>query len=192
VALASSPSRAPDIDVHLAGLGDLLRLLAAQQMDRLLADHAFDGTVARIDHDALADEHLRVPAADLPEPQKAVVVDVRDDQADLVDVTHHEQAPCRAACAFSPRDERQRRTDRIDVDLREAGGRRAPHADGRGLVARRAPRLQQLAQDRRDGARAFGWFRARCCAFGGSAFWLRAHASSSPRSTNCRMPPWRK
>ncbi len=36
--------------------------------------------------DALADEDLRIPAADADEAQEAVVVDVRDDQADLVDV----------------------------------------------------------------------------------------------------------
>ncbi len=82
-----------DVDVQLADLGDLLALLVAQQVDRLLADDAPDRAALRVlEHDALADEDLRVPAADFGEPQVAVVVDVRDDQADLVDVPHHEQA----------------------------------------------------------------------------------------------------
>ncbi len=47
---------------------------------------------------ALADEHERVPAADLPEAQVAVVVDVRDVQADLVDVADDRDASGRRRC----------------------------------------------------------------------------------------------
>ena len=75
-----------DVDVQLAQLGDLLALLLLEQVDRLLADDAGDGAVARGDLDALADEDHRVPAADAAEPEEALVVDVVDDQADLVDV----------------------------------------------------------------------------------------------------------
>ena len=41
--------------------------------------------------DPLADEDLRVPAADAGEAQEAVVLDVGDDHADLVDVAHDRQ-----------------------------------------------------------------------------------------------------
>ena len=75
-----------DVDVQVAQLGDLLALLLAQQVDRLAARDARHDAVARRDLHALADEDLRVPAADAHEAQEAVVVDVRDDQADLVDV----------------------------------------------------------------------------------------------------------
>ncbi len=69
-------------------------------MDRLLADDAGDLPRARVEHHALADEDLRVPAADGAEPQVALIVDVRDDQPDLVDVAHHQQPPrrVRASC----------------------------------------------------------------------------------------------
>ena len=97
-----------DVDVQVADLGDLLALLVAQQVDRLLADDARDRPLARVEHDALADEDLRVPAADFAKPQVAVVVDVGDDQPDLVDVAHHEQPsgarsrkPCLGATSAS-------------------------------------------------------------------------------------------
>ena len=44
------------------------------------------GAGARRELDALADEHLRVPAADADEAQEPGVLDVRDDEPDLVDV----------------------------------------------------------------------------------------------------------
>ncbi len=82
-----------DVDVQVAHLRDLLALLLAQQVDRLLADHPRDLARARTQHHALADEDLRVPAADLAEPQVTLVVDVGDDQPDLVDVAHHHEPP---------------------------------------------------------------------------------------------------
>ena len=60
-------------------------------MDRLLADDARDRAVLRADRDALADEDLRVPAADADEAQEARVLDVGDDEADLVDVADDRQ-----------------------------------------------------------------------------------------------------
>ncbi len=78
-----------DVDVQVLELGRLLALLVLEQVDRLLADHAGDRALARGDLDPLADEDHRVPAADAAEPQEAVVVDVVDDQADLVDVADH-------------------------------------------------------------------------------------------------------
>ncbi len=76
--------------------------------------------VARVQHHALADQDLRVPAADGREPQIALVVDVRDDQPDLVDVPHHEQSPRRAARVVLGRHERQRRADHVGADLRQS------------------------------------------------------------------------
>src|ERR1700730_9606514 len=116
-------------------------------MDGLLADHARDLTLAgRQDH-ALADENLRIPASDLAEPEEALVVDVGDDQADLVDVPHHHQAPCLLIPATC-RDTRRRRAHDICARLRaERCGRVAPHR-GRGVIlAGRAARRQQVAQD---------------------------------------------
>ena len=75
-----------DVDVQVLELRRLLALVGLEQVDRLLADDAGDAPVARRDLDALPDEDHRVPAADRPEPQQALVVDVGDDQADLVDV----------------------------------------------------------------------------------------------------------
>src|SRR6202034_2367033 len=88
-----------DVDVHVADVRDLLALLVAQQMDRLLAHDARDRALAGVEHHALAYEDLRVPAADLAKPQEPVVADVRDDQPDLVDVAHHEQPPRRLLIA---------------------------------------------------------------------------------------------
>ena len=66
-----------DVDVEVLELGDLLAVVVLEQMDRLAADHAGHVAVARGDPHALADQHDRVPAADLAEAQVALVVDVR-------------------------------------------------------------------------------------------------------------------
>jgi len=44
---------------------------------------------ARHEGDPLADEHLRVESTDPPHGEEAVLVDVRHDQTDLVDVSEH-------------------------------------------------------------------------------------------------------
>ena len=125
-----------DVDVQVAHLRHLLALLVSQQVDRLLADHPGDLARARAQHHALAHEDLRVPAAHLAEPQEALVVDVRHDQPDLVDVAHHHE-PSRAASGHQG----GRRTHNVGSHLSaERLGRRSPHRRGRGLVARRAPR----------------------------------------------------
>jgi hypothetical protein len=173
-----------DVDVQLADLRDLLALLAAQQVDRLLAHDSPDGAVLGLQHDALADEDLRIPAADFGEPQVAVVVDVRDDQADLVDVPHHQQPPralalgALRACTLCG-DQRPRRADRVGRDLGEAARRLAPDGARQLLVTGRAGREQQVAQDRRKPQRV-----VRGAGFGGVV-----HRASSVLSTYCRMPP---
>ncbi len=53
-----------DVDVKLLELDDLLSLLVLEQVDRLAAGDARDRPVLRHDLDPLADEDLRVPAAD--------------------------------------------------------------------------------------------------------------------------------
>ena len=50
------------------------------EVDRLLADDAEDVAAAAEEADALADEHLRIPAADRRRIDEAVVVDVLDDE----------------------------------------------------------------------------------------------------------------
>ena len=65
-----------DVEVQVTQLGHLLALLVAQEVDRLLADHAGERARARRELDALADEDLRIPAADAGEAQEAVVLDV--------------------------------------------------------------------------------------------------------------------
>src|SRR5665213_3906269 len=75
-----------DIDMQVADLRHLLAVLIAQQMDRLLAHHTRHRTLSRVQRHPLTHEDLRVPTADRPEPQIALIVDVRDDQPDLVDV----------------------------------------------------------------------------------------------------------
>ena len=75
-----------DVDVQALQLDDLLALLGVEQVDRLAADDAGDEAVPAAHLDPLADQDLRVPAADRGEPEEALLVDVGDDQADLVDV----------------------------------------------------------------------------------------------------------
>ena len=155
-----------DVDVQVLELRRLLALLAVEQVDRPLADHAGDRPLARQDVEPLADEHDRVPAADRREPQVAVVVDVVDDQPDLVDVPGDRQHRPVAR----PADARDGRADRVLRDVGERRARVAEHCRGRLLVAGRACRGQQAAKDVGD-----------------------AHASSaiSCRSTNGRIPPCR-
>jgi hypothetical protein len=136
-----------DVDVQVAQLRHLLALLVAQQVDRLLADHAGHDAVARGHLDALADQDHGIPAADTPEPQEAVVVDVVDDQPDLVDMADHgQQRP--AGRALHARDGR---ADRVVRHVGERRGRLAVHRGGGLLVAGRARRGQQLAEDLGDG-----------------------------------------
>ena len=84
-----------DVDVHALQLDDLFALVGLEQVDRLAPDDAGDEPVLAADLDPLADEDLRVPAADRGEPEESLLVDVGDDQADLVDVADHRHAAAR-------------------------------------------------------------------------------------------------
>jgi len=61
-------------------------------MDGLLADHADDIAIVAQQADALPDEHLWVPAADPGEIEEAVIVDIGDDDANLINVAGEQQA----------------------------------------------------------------------------------------------------
>ena len=121
-----------DVDVEVLDIGDLLSLLLLEQVDGLLADDARQVTVAGDDLDALADEDLPVPAADAREVQVALVVDVRDDEADLVDVSDERET--RAVADGG--DARPRGAECVAADLGEAPRRLPPHAGRCALVAR--------------------------------------------------------
>src|SRR5436853_775946 len=68
-----------DVDVHALQLDDLLALVGLEQVDRLAAGDAEDGTAFTADLDPLADEDLRIPAADRGKPEEALLIDVGDD-----------------------------------------------------------------------------------------------------------------
>jgi hypothetical protein len=83
--------------VHAFQLDDLLALVGFEQVDRLAPDDARDEPVFAAHLDSLPDEDLRIPAADRREPEKALLVNVGDDEADLVDVADHRQQRRRLA-----------------------------------------------------------------------------------------------
>ena len=88
---ASSRSAAPMSMWRPFELDHLLALVGLEQVDRFAADDAGDDPVAGADLDPLADQDLRVPAADRGEPEEALLVDVGDREADLVDVADDRQ-----------------------------------------------------------------------------------------------------
>jgi len=131
-----------DVDVHILELRNLVALVVLEQMDRLARDHADDLTAARVQPDPLADQHARVPPAHLAEAEVTVLVDMRDVQADLVDVTDD----CQTRTTRGPRHARIRRPDVVGPDLRELRAVLPPHARGRGFVAGRTGGGQQAGQ----------------------------------------------
>ncbi len=86
-----------DVDVEALQLDHLFALLGVEQVDRLAADDAGDEAVRAAHLDPLADQDLRVPAADRGEPEEALLVDVGDDEADLVDVADDGEQRARLA-----------------------------------------------------------------------------------------------
>ena len=118
------------------------------EVDRKLPDNAGNQPpICCAQLDVLADEHLGVPAPERPDAQLAAVgrlafLDVRDDQADLVDVA--EQQHRRALCGPHGR---EARAEHVVIDAGEALGLRAPDLGRRTFVARRAVRAQELVQE---------------------------------------------
>ena len=129
----------------------------------------------------LADEDLGVPAADRPEPQIALVVDVGHDQPDLVDVAHDHQASRGLLEPVLGRHPRERRAQDVGADLGEVARRLQPDAPGSALVAGGSARREQVEQNLRSAGR-----RLRRRVLSGRS------SASSIRRTYCRMPPWRK
>jgi hypothetical protein len=111
-------------------------------MRRLLSDHAGDRAVLGEDADALGDEHGGDPAADAAEPQVALVVDVGDDQADLVDVAEHGHRLLAVRV-----DRRVAGAERVAVDVGEAGRVLAPDRGGLALVAGRPCGLEEVSEE---------------------------------------------
>ena len=77
-----------DVDVQVVDL-DRARLLVAVRLGLAPRHDAANLPAARHEGDPLADEHLRVESTDPPHGEEAVLVDVRHDQTDLVDVSEH-------------------------------------------------------------------------------------------------------
>ena len=130
-----------DVDVQAGELDRHLLLLVLEQVDRLAADHPGDEAVAGLHLDPLADQDLRVPAADRQEPRVALLVDVGDRQPDLVDVADdRDQRPVAGAGHAGDRG-----ADPVGLELRERGGV-APHLRRRRLVSRGRRGAQELVE----------------------------------------------
>jgi hypothetical protein len=126
--------RGADVHPELGERGGLLALGRLHEVDRLLADHAVDVAALAEEAQPLPHEHLRVPPADRADVDEPLGVDVRDDDADLVDVTgEHHRGPARGAL-----DRGQRIARDVAADAREAGRLLAPHACRRRLEPGRA------------------------------------------------------
>jgi hypothetical protein len=138
--------------VQVLHLGGALALVVLQQVDRLLADHARDDAGLRRHLDALADQDHRIPPADADEVDVTLVVDVRDDQADLVDVADDRDT----GTVARPGDARGDRAHDVGGHLGERRARLGERAGRRRLIARRAGGGEQAAQDVGEGHRRAG------------------------------------
>ena len=101
-----------------------------------------------VEPDALADEHDRVPAADLAEAQEAVVVDVGDVDADLVDVADDGQRRAVGGAG----DPGQRGADVVAADLGGEGGAAVAPDPGRARSRGRRGRPPSAALSSSSGA----------------------------------------
>src|SRR4029079_2194363 len=81
-----------DVDPQVLAFGDLFALVLVHDMNCFFPDHAGYPAGAAQQHHALADEHLLVPPATRVEAQIALVIDVRDHHADLIDVAGKHEA----------------------------------------------------------------------------------------------------
>jgi hypothetical protein len=100
------------------------------------------GAILAQDPHALADQHLRVPPAQRAEPQVALVVDVVDDQADLVDVP--EDRHLRIAVGDRLR---EARAERVVARIGEGRCVLAPDAGRQPLVAAGAGGVDQALKE---------------------------------------------
>ena len=131
-----------DVDVQAVELDRLLSLLLLEQVDRLAPDDAGHRAVPRLDPDPLADQDLRVPAADRGEVEEALLVDVGDRRARSRRCGRRRRAAARHPPRRSPR---SRTRCRRCSSSRERG-RLAPERSGRGLIARWRRRREQALE----------------------------------------------
>ena len=125
------------------GLGDLLPVLLLHEVDRLLADHPRDGAGPAQQLHPLAHEDLVVPAADRIEAEVAVIVDVGDHHADLVDVAGQHDARRRLGIDGG---------EGVAAHVRvhpfgEAAGLLPPRAGGQDLEGRWTGSVEQASQE---------------------------------------------
>ena len=143
-----------DVDVQALQLDHLLALVGLEQVDRLAADDAEHRPVLAAHLDPLADQDLRVPAADRGEPEEALLVDVGDDQPDLVDVADHRQQRRRVA------DAGDRGADAVAAQLGEGGGL-PPDRGRRALVSGGSAGAQKFVEQWRRRGQGFAVCRNR-------------------------------
>ena len=153
---ASSPSVAPMSMCRSLSLGDLLAVLvlraggsACGRSRRARARHA---SRARTRWPTSID---RIPAADLPEAQIALVLDVGDVEADLVDVADHRQR--RAARRFRGRGRTTSRRDRRRPRRRTRAHAHARPARARSRGRTGRPRVSRLSSSSGVGTSAEGY-----------------------------------
>ena len=127
-----------DVDVQLIPL-DLLVVL------RLARDDAVDAAARGSHLDPLPVGDVRPPAAEPVDRQQPVVRDVRDREADHVEMREQrEHGPVAAAAAGD------QVPDRVRLDLGHVGHGLADHVEGEVLVAGRPVSTQELVEERRD------------------------------------------
>jgi hypothetical protein len=135
------PVGGADVDVEALQLDRLLAIVLLEDVNRLAPDDADHGALAGLDLDPLADEDLRVPAADRREVEEALLVDVGDHEPDLVDVAEDREQRLRVGLP----DRRDARADPVRADLGERR-RLAPDGGGGRLVAGGRGRREQLLE----------------------------------------------
>ena len=138
---ASASSLAPMSTQRSCTCGTRLRSSSLRRCRAALPMTPGDRPGGRAHRDALADQHGRVPAADLADEEHAGGVDVLDHEADLVDVAD-ERDPRGAARV----DGRERAAQRVVAHLCELPRRCPPDLGGRSLVARGPDCAQQTVQ----------------------------------------------
>ena len=90
----------------------------------------------------LADEYLWIPAADRLDVAVALIIDVVDDDADLIDVAGEHDRRTTVALHF-----REAVAGDVAAHLRELLRLVAPDFGGRGLEARRSGSVEQLLEE---------------------------------------------
>jgi len=110
-------------------------------MDRLFSHDAEHLTFAADEAETLPDQHLRIPAANRLDVGVALVVDVIDDDADLIDVAGQHDYRLAAAIHLC-----QAVAGDVATHLREFLCVVAPQLRGRGLEAGRTRRIEEFLQ----------------------------------------------